>query len=75
MVFLRRRVGAGSSSKGDGFSVALREFRVWVIDSSEGGSSDILSRCGTGDAGGLGPDLVSEVAELRRPEMSEDGVK
>ena len=34
-----------------------------------------MSRCGTGDADGLGPDLVSEVAELRRPEMSEDGVK
>ena len=75
MVFLRRQVGAGSSSKGDGFSVALREFRVCVIDSSEGGSSDILSKCGTRDAGGLGPDLVSEVAEFRKPKMSEDGIK
>ena len=75
MVFLRQQVGAGSSLKGDRFSVALREFRVWVIGSSEGESLDILSRCGTGDAGGLGPDLVSEVLELRRPEMLEDGVK
>ena len=59
------------------FSQVYSVMTIFMMTSSKYATLYItyMSRCGTGDAGGLGPDLVSEVAELQRPEMSEDGVK